>query len=57
MANVTKGIIQMAEEKQITTICIGKPHLNLFRIIVSTAIFNQLLIKLKAYDIDVVILS
>ena len=57
MANVTKGIIQVAEEKQITTICIGKPHLNLFRIILSTAIFNQLLNKLKAYDIDVVILS
>jgi two-component system, OmpR family, sensor histidine kinase KdpD len=57
MTNVTKGIIQVAEEKQITTICIGKPHLNLFRIILSTAIFNQLLNKLKAYDIDVVILS
>ena len=57
MNNVTKGIIQVAEEKQITTICIGKPHLNLFRIILSTAIFNQLLNKLKAYDIDVVILS
>ena len=57
MNNVTKGIIQVAEEKQITTICIGKPHLNLFRIILSTAIFNQLLNKLRAYDIDVVILS
>jgi two-component system sensor histidine kinase KdpD len=57
MANVTKGIMQVAEEKQITTICIGKPHLNLFRVILSTAIFNQLLNKLKAHDIDVVILS
>jgi two-component system, OmpR family, sensor histidine kinase KdpD len=57
MTNVTKGIIQVAEEKQITTICIGKPHLNLFKIILSTAIFNQLLTKLKAYDIDVVLLS
>ncbi len=57
MSNVTKGIMQMAEEKQITTICIGKPHLNLFRVILSTAIFNQLLNKLKAHDIDVVLLS
>jgi len=57
MSNVTKGILQTAEEKQITTICIGKPHLNLFRVILSTAIFNQLLNKLKAYDIDVVLLS
>jgi two-component system sensor histidine kinase KdpD len=57
LSDVTSGIIQVAEEKQITTICIGKPHLNLFRIILSTAIFNRLLNKLKAYDIDVVILS
>jgi two-component system, OmpR family, sensor histidine kinase KdpD len=57
MANVTKGIIQVAEEKQVTTICIGKPHFNLFKIILSTAVFNQLLTKLKTYDIDVVILS
>lgn len=57
MANVTKGIMQVAEEKQITTICIGKPHLNLFRVILSTAVFNQLLKKLKEKDIDVVILS
>jgi two-component system sensor histidine kinase KdpD len=57
LANVTKGIIQVAEEKQVTTICIGKPHFNLFKIILSTAVFNQLLIKLKTYDIDVVILS
>lgn len=57
LSDVTKGIIQVAEEKQVTTICIGKPHLNLFRIILSTAVFNQLLTKLKTYDIDVVILS
>jgi two-component system, OmpR family, sensor histidine kinase KdpD len=57
LSDITSGIIQVAEEKQITTICIGKPHLNLFRIILSTAIFNRLLNKLKAYDIDVVILS
>ncbi len=56
-SNVAKGIIQVAEEKKISTICIGKPHLNLFKIILSTAIFNQLLTKLKTYDIDVVILS
>jgi two-component system sensor histidine kinase KdpD len=56
-SNVAKGIIQVAEEKKISTICIGKPHLNLFKIIISTAIFNQLLTKLKAYDIDVILLS
>ena len=55
--NIAKGIIEKAEEKSITTICIGKPHLNLFNVILSTAVFNQLLNKLSASDIDIVILS
>ncbi len=55
--NIAKGIIQIAEEHAITTICIGKPHLTLFNVILSTAVFNQLLTKLSASDIDVVILS
>ena len=55
--NIARGIMQVAEEKGITTICIGKPHLTLFNVILSTAVFNQLLTKLAASDIDVVILS
>lgn len=56
-SNIAKGIMETAEEKKITTICVGKPHLNLFNVILSTAVFNQLLNKLSAADIDVVILS
>ncbi len=55
--NVANAIIRTAEEKAITTVCIGKPHLNLFKIIMNTAIFNHLLTKLSAANIDVVILS
>ena len=55
--NIAKGIMQATEEHAITTICIGKPHLTLFNVILSTAVFNQLLNKLAASDIDVVILS
>lgn len=55
--NITDGIMQVAEEKKITTLCIGKPHFNLFKIILSTSIFNKLLTKLVASDIDLVILS
>lgn len=55
--NVTDGIMQVAEEKKITTLCIGKPHFNLLKIIVATSIFNKLLNKLVASDIDLVILS
>ncbi|AEA42553.1 Osmosensitive K channel His kinase sensor [Fluviicola taffensis] len=55
--NVTDGIMQVAEEKKITTLCIGKPHFNLLKIILATSIFNKLLTKLVASDIDLVILS
>jgi two-component system sensor histidine kinase KdpD len=56
-SNIAKGIMEVAARHQITTICIGKPHLNLYNVIMSTAVFNQLLTKLAESDIDVVILS
>ena len=56
-SNIAKGIMETAESHSITTICIGKPHLSLYNVIMSTAVFNQLLTKLAASDIDVVILS
>lgn len=55
--NIAKGIMEVATEHGITTICIGKPHLKLYNIIKSTAVFNQLLTKMAASDIDIVILS
>jgi two-component system, OmpR family, sensor histidine kinase KdpD len=56
-SKIAKGIIEMVEKNEITTICIGKPHLNLFNVIMNTAVFNQLLNKLSEADIDIVILS
>lgn len=55
--NIAKSIIQAAEEKHITTICIGKPHLHLVGVILNTAVFSQLLGKLSESDIDIIILS
>ncbi|MNI79582.1 sensor protein KdpD [compost metagenome] len=54
---ITQTIINTATEKEITTICIGKPHLNIFQVILRTAIFNQLLRNLASQEIDLVILS
>lgn len=51
------AIIETVTEKKITTICIGKPHLNFFQIILRTNVFNQLLKKLSQNNIDLVILS
>ena len=56
-SNVAKTIIRMAEEKHITTVCIGKPHLNLFQVILRTTIFNQLLRKFAGNEVDLIILS
>lgn len=55
--NVAKAIIEHCEERSITTICIGKPHLSLFRLILATNVFNELLKKLSSSEIDLVILS
>lgn len=55
--NVAEAIFETTTEKDITTICIGKPHLNLFQIILRTGIFNQLLKTLSKNNIDIIILS
>ncbi|RBL93351.1 sensor protein KdpD [Chitinophaga flava] len=56
-ASISEAIINVALEKQITTVCIGKPHISLFRIILRTNLFNQLLKTLSSNDIDLIILS
>lgn len=55
--NIAKAIMEQCDARQITTICIGKPHLNLFRLIMATNVFNELLKKMSSSDIDLVILS
>ncbi len=55
--SISKAIIEFAESKAITTICVGKPHFSLFKIILSSSIFNELLKKLSSNDIDIIILS
>jgi len=55
--NIAASIIETAVENKITTICLGKPHINLFQVILRTASFNQLLKTLSKNNIDIVILS
>lgn len=55
--DIGKAILEVVKEKQITTICIGKPHLSFWQIVLHTGIFNQLLRALKENEVDVVILS
>lgn len=55
--SISDGIRKMVEQKQITTVCVGKPHFSLFKVILSTTIFNRLLNNLSLSNIDLVILS
>ena len=56
-SNIAKAIMETIAEKQITTVCLGKPHLKLWQVILRTSIFNQLLKTLSENDVDLVILS
>lgn len=55
--NIAKAIVEAVLEKNITTVCIGKPHLNLFQVILRTNVFNQLLKTLSSNEVDLIILS
>ncbi|MEJ0030188.1 MAG: sensor protein KdpD [Bacteroidota bacterium] len=55
--NVPASIARVAEEKHITTVCIGKPHLRLWQVILNTNKFSLLLQGLSKSDIDLIILS
>lgn len=54
---VARTIMEQAELREITTICLGKPQLNLLKIILATHVLSELLKKLDAYPVDLVILS
>jgi two-component system, OmpR family, sensor histidine kinase KdpD len=55
--NIPGSIVRVAEEKQITTICLGLPHLRIWQVILRTNSFSQLIKKLSKSDIDLILLS
>ncbi|GAB3800938.1 two-component system sensory protein [Spirosoma humi] len=56
-SNIVNSIMVEVEKRNVTTVCIGKPHLTLIQIILQTNAFNQLLTKLSGSDTDLIILS
>lgn len=56
-SKIAMTIVNQCKEKKITTVCIGKPHLDIWRIILATDNFNTLLKRLSTQNIDLVILS
>lgn len=55
--SIVKAIVETAEQRKITTVCIGKPHVNLIQVILQTNAFNQLLNELSDSDTDLIIMS
>lgn len=55
--NIALSIMEQCDERNITTVCIGKPHLDIWRIILATDTFNSLLKRLSKQNLDLVILS
>ena len=55
--SIASTIIEQVEERKITTVCIGRPKLTLWRTIAATGTFNVLIKNLSSKNIDLVILS
>lgn len=55
--NIAAAIMEAVDEREITTICLGKPHFNLVQIILKTNVFNQLIKTLSKNNTDIVIFS
>jgi two-component system sensor histidine kinase KdpD len=55
--HVARSIVEVAGQKEITTICMGKPHFKWIKMLLRQGIFNQLTNRLSESDIDLVILS
>ena len=56
-ASVADAIMTVVRQRSITTVCIGKPHFNIFQIILRTNVFNRLLNALSLNNVDLIILS
>lgn len=55
--NIPLILMEQAIKHKITTICIGKPQVTLFSLLVANNILSGLLKKISASDIDLIILS
>lgn len=54
---VAEAILQVAIDKKITTLCLGKPHLHWLKMLLGQQLLNKLLKNIANRSIDLVILS
>lgn len=55
--SIPTAIIDQAMKMNITTVCLGKPRISLFNVILSTGVFNALLKKMSVTEVDLIIIS
>ena len=55
--HIARTIAKVAEERQVTTICIGIPRFSMIRMLIVSTTFSQLLKKLHSLNVDLIILS
>jgi two-component system sensor histidine kinase KdpD len=56
-SKITEAIINLVKEKGITTVCMGKPHVNIWQVLLRTSVFSELLKELSVNEVDLFILS
>ncbi len=56
-SHIADTISQIAEERKITTIMLGKPHFSIWRYIFRLDLFNRLVNRLSSKHVDIVILA
>ncbi len=56
-ADIADAILRVVEEKGVTTLCIGKPHISIWQVILRTNTFKRLVTAMGKTDIDLIILS
>jgi two-component system sensor histidine kinase KdpD len=55
--NISETILEYVQENKITTVCIGKPHLNFFQHIFHLNWFHNFVNKMMNEKVDIIILS
>ncbi|MNR06731.1 Sensor protein KdpD [compost metagenome] len=55
--DIASAILEVVNDKKITTLCIGKPHLHWLKILFGNQLLNKLLKNIANRSIDLVILS
>lgn len=55
--SIAQTIFETAQQRGITTICIGKPRAGFLQLLTKTDVFSQLLSKISDTDVDLVVIS